>query len=101
MATILKNTDVRCRIDVDLKERATAILDACGLSVSEAMRLFFRQVVEVEGLPFEVRVPSARTAKALQEAREIRQQYESMDEMLSDLNGETSEKTLPKARRKA
>ncbi|WP_122837002.1 type II toxin-antitoxin system RelB/DinJ family antitoxin, partial [Pseudomonas viridiflava] len=56
MATILKNTDVRCRIDVDLKERATAILDACGLSVSEAMRLFFRQVVEVEGLPFEVRV---------------------------------------------
>nr|WP_122460146.1 type II toxin-antitoxin system RelB/DinJ family antitoxin [Pseudomonas viridiflava] len=101
MATILKNTDVRCRIDVGLKERATAILDACGPSVSEAMRLFFRQVVGVEGLPFEVRVPSARTAKALQEAREIRQQYESMDEMLSDLNGETSEKTQPKARRKA
>ncbi|MBN2974936.1 type II toxin-antitoxin system RelB/DinJ family antitoxin [Pseudomonas lactucae] len=97
MATVLKNTDVRCRIDVDLKERATAVLNACGLSVSDAMRLFFRQVVEVEGLPFEVRVPSARTAKALEEAREIRRQYDSMDEMLSDLNGETSEKAKRKA----
>ena len=92
MATLLKTTDVRCRIDVDLKERATAVLQACGLSVSDAMRLFLRQVVEVEGLPFEVRVPSARTARALQEARDIRHQHESIGEMLSELNGEGSQK---------
>ncbi|NWC61092.1 type II toxin-antitoxin system RelB/DinJ family antitoxin [Pseudomonas veronii] len=39
--------------------------------------LFLRQVVEVEGLPFEVRVPSTRTARALQEARDIRHQQGS------------------------
>lgn len=99
MTALLKSTDVRCRIDEDLKERATAVLSACGLTVSDAMRLFFRQVVEVDGLPFEVRVPSARTAKALAEARAIRRQYETMDEMLEDLNGEAPEEGQHKARR--
>ena len=58
MAALLKTTDVRCRIDEDLKVSATAVLEACGLSLSEAMRLFLRQVVAVQGLPFEVRVLS-------------------------------------------
>jgi len=55
MATQPKTAEVRYRIDVDLKARATAVLDACGLSVSDAMRLFLHKVVEVEGLPFENR----------------------------------------------
>ncbi|MFF7706513.1 type II toxin-antitoxin system RelB/DinJ family antitoxin [Pseudomonas sp. NPDC007930] len=101
MATALKTTDVRCRIDEDLKERATAILNACGLSVSDAMRLFFRQVVATEGIPFEVRVPSARTEKALQEAQDIHRHYHSTAEMLSDLNGEEGHRAKPKTRRKA
>ncbi|WP_122625813.1 type II toxin-antitoxin system RelB/DinJ family antitoxin, partial [Pseudomonas viridiflava] len=53
MSTLLKTTDVRCRIDEDLKVRATAVLNACGLSLSDAMRLFLRQVVTTQGLPFE------------------------------------------------
>jgi DNA-damage-inducible protein J len=101
MTALLKTTDVRCRIDEDLKARATAVLEACGLSVSDAMRLFLRQVVEMEGLPFQVRVPSARTARALQEARDIRRQYDSMDEMLRELNGENSEEGEHEAHRKA
>lgn len=51
MATELQAAEVRCRIGVDLKARATAVLDACGLSISDAMRLFLRKVIEVEGLP--------------------------------------------------
>ena len=82
MAALLKTTDVRCRIDEDLKVSATAVLEACGLSLSEAMRLFLRQVVAVQGLPFEVRVPSEKTARAMAQAREIRRQYDSIDDML-------------------
>lgn len=96
MAALLKNTDVRCRIDEDLKERVTAVLGACGLTISEAMRLFLLQVVEKQGLPFEVRVPSEKTARALAQAREMRSRFDSMDEMLEDLDG----KEDPKARRK-
>jgi len=91
LAALLKTTDVRCRIDEDLKVSATAVLEACGLSLSEAMRLFLRQVVAVQGLPFEVRVPSEKTARAMAQAREIRRQYDSIDEMLRDADGEAGE----------
>lgn len=89
MSAALKTTDVRCRIDEDLKERATAVLNACGLSLSDAMRLFLRQVVTTQGLPFEVRVPSEKTARAMAQAREIRHQFDSIDDMLRDVDGET------------
>lgn len=91
MAAVLKTTDVRCRIEEDLKESATAVLQSCGLSISDAMRLFLRQVVAVQGLPFEVKVPSKKTARALAQAREIHRQFYSMEEMLEDLNGEAGE----------
>ncbi|GLH37048.1 type II toxin-antitoxin system RelB/DinJ family antitoxin [Pseudomonas moraviensis] len=91
MAALLKTTDVRCRIDEDLKTRATEVLNACGLSISDAMRLFLRQVVATQGLPFEVRVPSEKTAHAMMEAREIRQRFDSIDDMLRTVDGETGE----------
>jgi len=93
MAAQLKTTDVRCRIDEDLKTRATEVLNACGLSISDAMRLFLRQVVATQGLPFEVRVPSEKTARAMMEAREIRQRFDSIDDMLRNADGETGENT--------
>lgn len=93
MSALLKTTDVRCRIDEDLKDRATTVLNACGLSLSEAMRLFLRQVVSTQGLPFEVRVPSEKTARAMAQAREIRRQFDSIDDMLRDADGEAGEKT--------
>ena len=91
MSALLKTTDVRCRIDEDLKDRATAVLNACGLSLSDAMRLFLRQVVTTQGLPFEVRVPSEKTARAMAQAREIRRQFDSIDDMLRDTDGEAGE----------
>ncbi|MGF6516273.1 DNA-damage-inducible protein J [Pseudomonas sp. BT76 TE3572] len=86
---ILLKTTVRCRIDEDLKTQATEVLNACGLSISDAMRLFLRQVVATQGLPFEVRVPSEKTARAMMEARDIRQRFDSIDDMLRDADGET------------
>jgi DNA-damage-inducible protein J len=92
MAAVLKTTDVRCRIEEDLKENATDILKACGLSISDAMRLFLRQVVAVQGLPFEVRMPSEKTARALSQAREIRGRFDSIDELFKDLDGQDAPK---------
>jgi DNA-damage-inducible protein J len=85
---ILKTTDVRCRIEEDLKVSATEILKSCGLSLSEAMRLFLRQVVSTQGLPFEVRLPSEKTARAMAQAREIKNRFDSVDDMLRDVDAE-------------
>jgi DNA-damage-inducible protein J len=101
MAIVLKNTDVRCRIDEELKASATAVLSACGLSVSDAMRLFFHKVVETQGLPFEVRMPSEKTARALAQAREIRSRFDSIEELFEDLDGKAVAKTKTAAKSKA
>ena len=42
-----------------------------GLTVSDAIRLLLLRVAEEKRLPFEVKVPNARTIEAMQEAREI------------------------------
>ncbi|GFM83523.1 hypothetical protein PSCICN_42150 [Pseudomonas cichorii] len=99
MTATLKTTDVRCRIDEELKDRATAVLNACGLTLSDGLRLFLRQVVTTQGLPFEVRVPSEKTARAMAQAREIRRQFDSIDEMLRDTDGKAGKEA--KARRPA
>ncbi len=61
------DTYVRARIDTDTKERAADALEAMGLSVSDAIRLLMLRVADERRLPFEVRVPNARTRKAVAE----------------------------------
>jgi DNA-damage-inducible protein J len=51
------DTVVRARIDSDTKERATAALEAMGLSVSDAIRLLMLRIAEEKRLPFTVQVP--------------------------------------------
>jgi DNA-damage-inducible protein J len=65
-----KTATVRARVDVKLKADAEAVLDKLGLTASEAIRLFYRQVALRKGLPFEVKVPNAATRRAMKELDE-------------------------------
>lgn len=58
----MKNAVVRARIDAELKAEASAVLRGNGLEISDAIRLFLRQVVRRGGLPFAVRDPAAGVA---------------------------------------
>jgi len=53
------------------------VLDECGLNLSDAIRLFLRQIVVTGGLPFEVKVPTATAQATILEARQTRAQYSS------------------------
>ena len=55
---------VRARIDAELKAEAAEVLRANGLDVSDAIRLFLRQVVRRGGLPFPVRDPAVGRASS-------------------------------------
>jgi DNA-damage-inducible protein J len=59
---------VHVRIEKQLKAKATKALAAMGLSVSDATRLLLTRVAAEQALPFEVRVPNARTVAAMKEA---------------------------------
>ncbi len=86
MLAVLKTTDVRSRVEPEVKESATEVLAACGLTLSDGIRLFLRQVIAEKGLPFEVKVPNAATQRAMQEARVMgKARFSSTDELMRDL----------------
>ncbi len=60
-----KTETVRARIEPELKRDAEAVLSGLGLSTSEAITLFLRQVTLRQGLPFPVQLPNAETRKAI------------------------------------
>lgn len=90
-ATYRKSAEIRSRIEPDLKEQSTEVLAELGLDLSGAIRLFLRQVVEVRGLPFEVRKPTAKTVAAMTEAREMAAvRYGSPEKLFDGLQKNTS-----------
>ena len=88
----LKIAEIRSRIEPDLKENATRVLAACGLTVSDAVRLFLRQVVANNGLPFEVKAPNAVTRNAMEEADSGNlPHFGSVQELFDDLEKDGEE----------
>jgi len=77
---------VRARIDHDTKQRASAALADMGLSVSDAIRLLMLRIADEKRLPFDVKVPNAKTRAAMAELEAGKgKTYASADEMFKDL----------------
>ena len=55
-----KSENLYARIEPDLKEQAEAILSSLGIPASNAITMFYRQVVLQRGLPFEVKLPATK-----------------------------------------
>ncbi len=56
-----KTAMIRARVDPILKEEVEVILEAIGLSTTQAITLFYQQVRLSRGLPFDLRLPNAIT----------------------------------------
>ena len=52
-----KSANLYARIEPDLKEQAENILTALGISASNAITMFYKQIILQNGLPFEVKLP--------------------------------------------
>ena len=82
-----KNAVIHTRIDADLKAGAEHILDSIGISPSEAIRLFYKQIELHHGIPFDVRIPNKLTAETLRksEQREDVHQAKDADDLFDKL----------------
>ena len=60
-----KTSTINVRIETAKKVMAEKILNETGLTSAEAIRLFYTQVCLNQGLPFEVKIPSATTRSTL------------------------------------
>ena len=55
-----RTASVYTRIDPDTKEQAELILAQLGIPMSNAVGMFLKQIVIQRGIPFEMKLPSAR-----------------------------------------
>ena len=55
-----KTATLYARIEPDVKEQAEAILSELGVPASNAINMFYKQIIMHRGLPFEVRLPKTR-----------------------------------------
>jgi DNA-damage-inducible protein J len=83
------NSVVRARIDAHIKEEATAVLAAMGLTVSDALRIMLTRVAREKALPFEPLVPNAETVQAMKAARRGNlPSFANVEELMADVNAE-------------
>lgn len=63
------NILIETQIDDAVKEEATSVLAAMGLTISDAIRLMLIKVASDHKLPFDSFIPNAETIAAMKEAR--------------------------------
>ena len=59
-----KSSTIRARIEPDLKVKAEHIFKELGLTTTQAITLFYKQVALKNGLPFDVVISSQDTLKS-------------------------------------
>lgn len=85
-ATKIKSAMVRARIEPELKTRVEKYFDILGLSTTQAITLFFKQVELHRGLPFEIKIPNAETMAAMKEIEDDGgKQFENAEELFKHL----------------
>jgi addiction module antitoxin, relB/dinJ family len=55
-----KTANLYARVEPDIKEQAEAILSTLGIPASNAINMFYRQIILRQGLPFDVSIPQLR-----------------------------------------
>ncbi len=83
------STMLHVRVDDEIKTQASEALAAMGLSVSDAVRILLKRVVNDQAFPLELKVPNAQTRAAMEEARAMAKartaRFESADALINDL----------------
>ena len=83
------NAVVRARIDGSIKEEATAVLAAMGLTPSDAFRILLTRVAKEKALPFAPLIPNEETIAAMKEARKGKlKSFTSVDDLMADLHAD-------------
>jgi DNA-damage-inducible protein J len=83
------DTVVRARINGRIKNEASVVLAAMGLTVSDAFRLLLTRVAQDKNLPFTPLVPNKKTIAALEASRRGEgKSFKSVKAMMADLNAD-------------
>ena len=82
----MKTAIVHARIEPKTKQEAEGVLRKLGLTPTEAIRIFYRQISLRGGLPFTIEIQNELTASPLEKSRrgEDIQEFESLEAMFKN-----------------
>jgi len=85
----MSSSMLHVRMDDDTKAQGNAVLDAIGLSASDAVRLLYRRLAADQAFPLELKVPNAETRAAMAESAELfrtrRSRFAAADDLIASL----------------
>ena len=77
------------RVEDEIKVKAREALAAMGLTVSDAVRILLKRVVNDQAFPLELKVPNAVTQAAIEESRAKMKagnaRFDSASDLINDL----------------
>ncbi len=81
-----KTATITVRVEPELKKKAEETFAQLGLTTSEAIVLFLKQVEFHRGLPFAVKIPNRVTRRAIEdaEARRGLKTFESVEDLVQE-----------------
>ena len=80
-------TQTTIRVEESTYNEAKDILSKIGLNYSQAISVFNNMIILNRGLPFDVKIPTKETQKALDELEAKKgKNFDSVDELFDDLD---------------
>ena len=79
---------VRARIDEKTKRQAEKVFAACGMTLSDAIRIMLTKTAREKEIPFSIHTPNTKTVRAIRELEKKRgkgKSYKNLEELLKDL----------------
>ena len=91
-----KTTSMNIRIEPDLKKQVEEILNDLGLNISDAVTIYFKQIVLTDSIPLQIKRPkfNKETLDAIKEADSIMEHpenyksYKDVYEMIEEIEDE-------------
>lgn len=87
------NTVIQTRIDTETRQNAERILKAMGLTLNDGIRIFLKQVIHSNAMPFQphlTSVPNERVQQAMRNVLEGKDliSFDSLDDVMNYLRAE-------------
>ena len=86
-----KTDTLHIRIEPSVKQKAEETLNDLGLSITEAINVFLKQVILNDGIPFEIKKPkyNKETIQAIEDTKNgknLSKTFDSVDKMFEELD---------------
>ena len=84
----MSTTTINTRIDSETKEKAVDVLHSLGLTTTQAISLFFKQIIYTKSIPFEIKVPNDETIQTFKKTDAGKHLHEvsGIDQLAEELN---------------